>query len=349
VLSALVDRGLLSGGLGLTTSATADIAVETVGYDRASLFWIASMTKPITATLVAQLVDDGLIDLDAPVTDYLPEFTPRLIQATPDAAALVTPQRRMLVRHLLAHTSGLPFSSSLETWVLDGLPIATQVAGYALTPLNSEPGTRYDYSNAGFNVAARVIEVVTGSAYESVLDERLLGPLGMSDTTFWPSAGQLTRLVHPTAVRDGELLAAPLDAFTEPLDDRMTRHPFAGGGLFSTLDDVARFARMILAGGVHDGRRLVSADSIRAMTTPQVTVVGPEGYPGDPSTGATGYALGWATRPDGAFGHGGAHFTQLWIHPAAGTATIWMIAHGGTSTGPDEVAREFVRVMDDTA
>lgn len=346
MLSDLVDRGLLSGGLSLTTSPTADLAVETVGYDRTSLFWIASMTKPITATLVAQLVDDGLINLDAPVTDYLPEFTPRLLAPTTDAAALVTPQRPILLRHLLAHTSGLPFSSSLETPTFDTLPIATQVAGYALTPLTSEPGTRYAYSNAGFNVAARVIEVVTGSAYEVVLDERLLRPLGMSDTTFWPSADQLARVVRPTAVRDGALVAAPLDQLADPLDDRMTRHPFAGGGLFSTLDDVARFARLILAGGVHDGRRLVSAESIRAMTTPEVTVGGPEGYPGDPSTGATGYALGWATRPDGAFGHGGAHFTQLWLHPAAGIATIWMVAHAGTSTGPDEVARAFVQSLD---
>src|SRR5207302_2661627 len=104
------------------------------------------------------------------------------------------PKRAVTVRDVLSHTSGMPFKSALEEPTLDGLTLRDAVRSYAMTPLQSEPGTRYQYSNAGINTAGRIIEVVSGMPYETFMDRHLFGPLGMKDTTFWPDEGQLARL-----------------------------------------------------------------------------------------------------------------------------------------------------------
>src|SRR5207248_4689217 len=107
---------------------------------------------------------------------------------------LKKPGHDITVREILSHTSGLPFSSALEQPTFDLLPLRVAVLSYAMTPLLFEPGTKYQYSNAGINTAGRIIEVVSGMPYEDFLQKRLFDPLGMKDTTFWPNEEQLTRL-----------------------------------------------------------------------------------------------------------------------------------------------------------
>jgi CubicO group peptidase (beta-lactamase class C family) len=116
------------------------------------------------------------------------------VERDADHVLLKRPKQRVTVRHLLSHTSGLPFHSALEQPTLDGLVLRDAVRSYAMTPLVFEPGTTYQYSNAGINTAGRIIEVVSGLPYERFLDERLFAPLGMTDTTFWPTEKQLARL-----------------------------------------------------------------------------------------------------------------------------------------------------------
>jgi CubicO group peptidase (beta-lactamase class C family) len=357
MLLRMVDRTELAGAVTLVTSASevlestavgmADIAAERpMTLD--TLFWIASQTKPITATLMLRLDDEGLLDLDAEVTDYLPHFRPRVLRLDADGRPeLGEPRTPVMVHQLLSHTSGLPFSSSLEAGGFDRAPIAEQVEGYALTPLQCEPGTSFRYSNAGYNVAARIAEVVTGARYEDLLDDRLFRPLGMSDTTFWPDAGQIARLARQyQALRSG-LEERALDQTHEPLDDRTGRHPFAGGGLFSTAVDMGAFARLLLSGGLApDGRRLLSEAAISRMTSPAPATVEAPNAQAEPAHGprGIGYGLGWSLTDDGAYGHGGAARTNLRIHPREGIATVWMVQHvdvGPASEDPDEAFREF--------
>jgi CubicO group peptidase (beta-lactamase class C family) len=215
--------------------------------------------------------------------------------------------------------SGLPFKSAAEEPVLDGLPLAAAVRTYAMTPLQTEPGTAYQYSNAGINTAARVLEVVSGMPYERFMQERLFDPLGMKDTTFWPDEAQVARLAksyRPDKDKT-KLEAFEITQLHYPLSDRVRRFPMPAGGLFSTAEDTARFARMLLNRGELDGRRYLSEAAVARISKRQT-----------PEAVSNAYGLGFALGP-GWFGHGGAHATNLEIHPEKRLALVWMVQHAG--------------------
>ncbi len=223
-----------------------------------SLFWIASMTKPMTATALMMLVDEGKVKVDDPVEKYLPEFKGQMVVAEQDQdhVLLRNPSHPITVKEVLSHTSGLPFMSRVEGKI-ERFPLREAAIVYALTPLNSEPGSKYLYSNAGINIAGRIIEVVSGMPYEEFMEKRLFGPLGMKDTTFWPSEEQLQRLAKsykPNADKTG-LEETPITSLTYPLVDRK-RNPCPAGGLFSTATDLSTFCRMILNGGAYERQAL---------------------------------------------------------------------------------------------
>jgi CubicO group peptidase (beta-lactamase class C family) len=327
-LKPFVENHSLAGAVALVADKEKILSVDAVGYaDIAgkkalgtdSLFWIASQTKPITATAFMMLVDEGKVRLDDPVEKFLPEFKNQWLTAYQDKATMLLkkPKHPITVRNVLSHTSGLPFASVLEQPTLDMLPLRDAVRSYAMTPLQFEPDSKWQYSNAGINTAGRIIEVVSGMPYEDFLDKRLFGPLGMKDTTFWPNEEQLTRLAksyRPNKDKAG-LEEFPIGQLTYPLSDRK-RQPMPAGGLFSTAMDVARFCQMVLGGGVYQGKRYLSEDAVKQMTSKQ--------------TGALqeGYGLGWSTG-GGTFGHGGAHSTNMSIDSKRGLITIWMVQHAG--------------------
>jgi CubicO group peptidase (beta-lactamase class C family) len=231
---------------------------------------------------------------------------------------LEKPNTPITVRHILSHTSGLPFRSAKETPTLDLLPLRDAVRSYAGTPLESQPGTKYQYSNAGINTAGRLIEVLSGMPYEEFLDKRLFAPLGMKDTTFWPSEAQLKRLAKAYAPVKGkqELREINIGQLKYPLNDRK-RQPMPAGGLFSTAGDVARFCQMMLNKGTFKGKRILSEESVRALTTRQTG----EKVKND-------YGLGFALAKD-AFGHGGALSTNMTVDAKRGLITVWLVQHAG--------------------
>src|SRR4051812_445579 len=259
-LQPFVEHHTLAGAVVLVADKDKVLSVDAVGFaDVAAdkpmrpdaVFWIASMSKPITAAALMMLVDEGKVGLDDPIDKYLPEFKDQWLAVEQDKehVLLKRPKTPVTVRHVLSHTSGMPFKSAMEQPTLDLLPLRDAVRSYALTPLQSEPGTKYQYSNAGINTAGRIIEVVSGMAYEDFLDRRLFGPLGMRDTTFWPSEEQTARLAkayRPNREKTG-LEETKIGQLQYPLKDRK-RYPMPGGGLFSTADDVSRFCQMVLAG-----------------------------------------------------------------------------------------------------
>jgi CubicO group peptidase (beta-lactamase class C family) len=346
VLQPFVDRHELAGAVTLVADKDQVLSLDAVGYaDVAArtplrtdaVFWIASQSKSITATALMMLVDEGKVKLDDPVARYLPEFRDVWLAAERDKdhILLKRPRHPITVREILSHTSGLPFMSALEVPTLDRLPLRVAAGSYAMTPLQYEPGTKYQYSNAGINTAGRIIEVVSGMPYETFLDTRLFGPLGMKDTTFWPSGGQLARLAKAYKPGKGNtgLEAMTISQLTYPLDDR-NRQPMPAGGLFSTAADLARFCQMVMNGGVFQGKRLLSESAVKEMTKRQ--------------TGAgikESYGLAWATG-GGSFGHGGALATNMTIEPDRGLITIFLVQHAGFPGAGGKAQGEFHQAAD---
>ena len=326
VLTPYVQQEELAGAVALVANKAKVLDVTTVGFadleakkpmQADAVFWIASQSKGITAAAVLMLVDEGKLSLDDPVEKYLPEFKDQKVAV--GKAAPVTRARSITIRDLLSHVSGLPFKSEEEKPTLDALSLAAAVKTYAKIPLVTQPGAKYQYSNAGINTAARVLEVVSGMAYEDFMDKRLFGPLGMKDTTFWPNAEQVSRLAktYKPDVSKKKLTLGGLGQLQADLTDRTHRFPMPAGGLFSTAKDVATFCRMLLNGGELDGRRYLSAAALKELTSRQT-----------PKDLKESYGLGFAVGQD-FFGHGGAQATGMEVRTKDGLVVVWMVQHQG--------------------
>jgi CubicO group peptidase (beta-lactamase class C family) len=346
-LQPFVEKHALAGAVTLVADEEKVLSLDAVGFaDVAAgkpmpadaLFWIASQSKPITATALMMLVDEGKVNLDDPVEKYLPEFKGQWLTAEQDQdhMLLKRPKHPPTVRNILSHTSGMAFASPMERPTLDGLPLRDAVRSYAIMPLLFEPGSRYQYSNEGINTAGRIVEVASGMPYEEFMQTRLFGPLGMVDTTFWPSATQIARLAKsykPNAEKS-DLQETTITQLSYPLDDHK-RYPMPAGGLFSTAADAARFCQMILSGGVYRGKRLLSEAVVTEMTRRQTADSIKESY-----------GLGWAVG-GGGFGHGGAYATNMTIDSKRGLIKVFMVQHAGFPNGGEQSRPAFEKAADE--
>jgi CubicO group peptidase (beta-lactamase class C family) len=237
-----------------------------------TLFQIGSITKVFTATLVQQLVEEGLLDLDEPVKTYLPDFT----LADKDAETTIT------LRHLLSHTSGIE-GDYFEDLGLGDEALATAVSRLDTLKQWNAPGELFAYCNSGFYLTGRIIEVVTGKTYEEALQEKLLTPLGTPD---------ITAHTYDVILRDHSI--------GYNLNDRGAGHevadPFAfsrqvtaAGNLMAPVDQLLRFAQLHLGDGTIDGKRLLSPILAKEMRVP--TSIAPENQ--------AVFGVGWAIRPIG--------------------------------------------------
>jgi CubicO group peptidase (beta-lactamase class C family) len=330
-LQPFVERQALAGAVTLVATKDKVLSLEAVGFGDVaakqpmqtnSLFWIASQSKPMTTAALMMLVDEGKVNVDDPVEKYLPEFKGQMVAVERDADHMLLrkPAHPIKVREILSHTSGLPFKSPMEEPTLDVLPLRDAVRSYALLPLQFEPGTKYLYSNAGINTAARILEVVSGISYEEFMEQRLFRPLGMKDTTFWPTDEQAARLAKSykpvQKEKENALEEIPITQLRYPLTDRK-RYPVPAGGLFSTARDVGLFSQMILNGGTFEGKRYLSEAAVKQMTSKQTGDAVPDGY-----------GFGWFSG-NGSFGHGGAYSTNMSIEPQRGLITIFLVQHAG--------------------
>jgi CubicO group peptidase (beta-lactamase class C family) len=304
-----------------------------------SIFWIASMTKPVTGVCVMQLVEQGRLGLDDPIDRFLPEMQ----DLRNDAGEQVT----VTVRQLLNHTSGM--RELKEPYAPKSLAEASRQ--YAEAGVQFPPGTKWQYSQTGINTAARLVEVLSGKSFDTYAQEQVFEPLGMSDTGFYLSDKQANRLA--TSYRKdqaGKLTAAPIRILMGRSPQDRERMPAANGGLFSTAIDYARFCQMLLRGGEWDGKRLLSSESIALLRTPNT---------GDLTTGFTpgnawGVGVCVVREPQGvtsrlsagSYGHGGAYGTQAWIDPNADRAYILMVQRADF---PNSDASEVRRAFQDIA
>ena len=341
-LQPLIDNHTVAGAVTLVATRDHILYLKSSGYrDLAAkssmpvnaMFWIASTSKPMTVTAFMILVDEGKISVDDPVEKYLPEFHGQMVKAANDGKAqagqaasgsqagpqLVPASHPILIREILSHTSGLPFKSSAQPGALDTLTLKDAVLSYAAEPLMTQPGTNYSYSNEGINTAARIIEIVSGMPYEKFMQQRLFDPLGMTDTTFWPDADQISRLAETYKLDPAtkDLVRVPISQLTYPLNDRQHRFPMPAGGLFSTAVDVSKFCQMILNGGTLNGRRYISPASLKAMTSVE-----------NGGLGKQNYGFGWSISKNG-FGHGGANKNAMDIDTTTGRIFIFMVQQDG--------------------
>jgi len=306
-----------------------------------TVFWIASMTKPVTAAALMMLMDEGRVNVGDPVEKYIPGFSG--LQVLQADGTLVPPSHPVLVREILSHTSGMRFLNSTDRQIIDCVPLKTSVEHALLEPLLFDPGTRFLYSNEGTDAAGRIIEIVTDMPYEQFLQDRLFSPLGMRDTTFWPNPGQLARLARTyTAKKGGGLEETTTIHLTYPLDTP-ARYPAPGGGLFSTARDVCRFCQMLLHEGTFDGRTYLSKASHRRMTVKQT---GPEI--------ADAYGFGMSASDGSSYGHGGALKTSMTVD--RGQVRVFLVQQAGDwpvgNPGADfdaEARRIYLKMEPETA
>ena len=344
----MVKKGEVSGAVTAVVSRDRLLHLEATGLaDIASnrpmttdtLFWIASMTKPVTGVAVLMLQDEGKLKASDAVAKYLPAF-----------ANLKTPSGRpanLTITQILTHTSGLGEADAAAA--REARTLADLEKLWLAAPMQYEPGSQWKYTQSGINAAARIVEVVSGKPFDVFVQERIFDPLGMKDTTFYPTDAQRPRMVTAyTRNKDTGALE-----ITPPRAEYGTRNrpPLGNGGLYSTAPDYARFAQMLLNGGALDGRRYLSADAMSLLTTP-LTGDLPTGFFQTEAWGHRGANYGWGlstsilkTPHDGAasmlspgtYGHGGAWGTQAWIDPVKGVAYILMIQRAGlpNSDGSD--------------
>ena len=330
VVQPFVDNQELAGAVMLVADKEKVLTTQAVGWaDMArqkamqpdSMFWIASQSKPITAAALMMLVDEGKVNVDDPVEKYLPEFAGQMVVVEKDAehVLLRRPVHPITVKNVLSHTSGLPFKSALEEPTLDLFPLCARVRSYAMTPLVFEPDSKYQYSNAGINTAARIIEVVAGVPFEQFLDERLFQPLGMKDTTFWPDEAQVARIAKSYKPGPGKkgLEETTITQLYYPLGDRTKRFPMPAGGLFATAHDLARFYQMLLNRGELDGKRYLSEAAVDELTRRQTLPDLKSSY---------GFGL---SVSENTFGHGGAYSTNTVADKKLGIIRVWLVQHAG--------------------
>ena len=310
--------------------------------EREAIFRIASMAKPITATSVLILFEEGHFLLDDPVAEFLPEFkqTKVFVRQTDHGLEVANLERPITIRHLLAHTSGLTYDFYLDPvsriYAKEQIQrpdeiLADKVRRLAALPLVHQPGARWTYG-VSHDVLGRLVEIISGQPFDVFLRQRIFAPLEMTDTGFHVPPPDLSRLAS-VYTRDGR---AGLKR-DEHQPDRSKPPAFlsGGGGLVSTAADYWRFCQALLNGGGLSGTRLLGRKTVELMTADQWHGATSPYTPGFPVLPGYGYGLGVRTLVDvarsgvpsslGEYGWGGALGTYFWIDPREQMVGVVMV------------------------
>jgi len=348
-----IDRQTVSGAVTLVAHGDDIVEFDALGMAdieaghpmrKDTIFQIMSMTKPVTAIGIMMLAEEGKLALRDPVEQYLPEFHGQHVPANngPDAARLSLPDRPITIRDLMTHTSGVQdvAPAAIHDYPqLMNVPLDEVVRQLARQPLLFQPGTQWSYSSPGIEILGRLIEVCSGQKYEDFIASRILRPLGMKDSFFFPPAEKIARIAMVYEQNDGKLVRAPATILAgDPAKYRQGAiFPAPGWGLYSTAEDLLHLYRMMLNNGVYEGRRYLSPFSVHLMTEAHTTGIRPVGW----MRGAD-YGLAWEVVTDplgelaghspGTYGHGGAFGTQGWIDPRNGLISILLIQRADSGT-----------------
>ncbi|WP_238401743.1 serine hydrolase domain-containing protein [Altererythrobacter sp. C41] len=355
-LQRYVDEGRLAGAVVIIQQDGKPVFSEAVGWrDKEArdpmredtIFRIASQTKALTSVAVMMLMEEGKLLLGDPVGKHLPEWNKTTVAvAAPEGGYETVPaDRPITIRDLLTHTAGISYGGgpAEDAWRDAGLsgwyfanrsePVSSAVARMASLPMAAQPGERFVY---GYNtdILGVIVEKLSGKSLQEFLDERLIKPLGMKDTSFYLPREKADRLAVVYEGEEGGLRRAPdADAWTggghfgqgHYLDG--PRIAYSGGaGLLSTAADYSRFLEMLRRGGELDGRRYLSHKTVELMVSDHLGTI--EYTPG------MGFGLGFSIRQDlgaagepgseGEFGWGGAYHSQYWVDPEERLTVTYM-------------------------
>lgn len=357
-MNTFIDEGVLSGAVTLVGDNDKILSIQSCGYSNLqsmrkmetdNLFWIASMTKPMTAICIMQLHEEGKLSIEDPVEKHLPEFKNQwLIKSkTRDELGLKKPKRSITIKDLLTHTSGLQNMQPTR----NDHTLSELVMAYSKTPLLFEPGSYWSYSNSGINTLGRIVEVVSGIPYSEYMEKKIFVPCEMKNTTFWPSDKQAKRVASIYSMDKNkkliELKKFPsfIDFLNGGLSNR-SRTPYPAGGLYSTASDVYAFYQMTLNNGTYKGRQIIKKETLDLMTI---------NHTGDLKAGfvdGSSWGLGFclvnkpqgvtSTLSTGSFGHGGVYGTQSWADPKSNRIMILMYQREGLKNSDgSEIRKAF--------
>ena len=354
-LQKLVDEKRIAGGIVVVARRGKVAQFEACGLmdikagkpmKRDTIFRIYSMSKPITTVAAMILYEEGKIDLDAPVSKYIPRFKGLKVVTDPsdEQAATVQAKREMIVRDLMRHTSGLTYGIFGDTNVDKLYRKSIQFGGSRTTleemtgnlaaiPLLYQPGTKWHYS-VSTDVLGRIVEVASGQNLDTFFINRIFEPLGMDDTAFHVPAEKM----HRFATNYGPNPQGGLQPIDEPQTTRYAKMPTffsGGGGLVSTASDYMRLCLMLFNKGKLGDTRLLKRKTVTMMTRNQLP---DEAYPiGAGGRAGVGFGLGFSVRVErsdgapasrvGEYGWGGMASTHFWISPRDEIAVVVLTQH----------------------
>jgi CubicO group peptidase (beta-lactamase class C family) len=343
VIQKEIDNQQMPGAIVMVVRKGAVVFSDDIGVKHDAIFRAYSMTKPMVSVLAMMMVEEGQLQLADPVAKFLPALSKQVVlaNAMDGSTATVPAVRGITVHDLLRHTSGLTYpeftrSSAMKQAYIDAnlfsvenapkwitLSPEEQVAAFAKAPLQWQPGSTWEYS-LSTDMLGRVLEAVGKKPLSVMLEERLIKPLGMKDTSFVVPASKTHRIAQPLAI--DPLTQKP---FPPMLDITKTQGNDSGGaGLATTADDYLRFCQMLLNGGTLDGKRYLSRTTIALMTSDHLgPKVATPLQPGELLMGVQGYTFGlgfmvrqgpgMASVPgsEGDYAWAGAGGTFFWIDP----------------------------------
>jgi CubicO group peptidase (beta-lactamase class C family) len=309
-----------------------------------TLFWIASMTKPVTGVAILMLLEEGKVRLADPVSKFIPEFRgmkvavmqerrPGAAPPAPGTGPLfytIPATREITVQDLLSHVSGLVSggeASTAEEAKIGWKPsdtLAAYIPRLGSTPLDFQPGSRWSYSaGAGFETLARIVEIVSGQSFDQFLQQRIFDVLGMKDTTFHPTPGQLARAASIYHRENNALKKV------ETPDWLNCTYISGAGGLMSSAEDYFLFSQMLAYGGQLNGKRLLSPKTVEMVSS----VFASDTLPGRLPGRGYGLSVQVISNPvaantrisNGSYGWDGLFGTHFWIDPKQNLIGILMI------------------------
>ena len=350
-LDGYVKDGRLAGGVALVMRRGKVAFLHTFGSrDREanspmkadSIFRIASQSKALTSVGIMMLQEEGKLLISDPVSKFIPEFANSTVAVPKDGGGydVVKAKRQITIRDLLTHTSGISYGTgpAKDKWdaaKISGFyfsdrdePIGETIKRMAALPMDAHPGEKYIYGYS-IDILGVVIERASGMAFDQFLQQRILDPLAMKDTSFYLPMNKLDRLAVVYSAKDGKAERAPVEGTIASQGHYVNgpRKSFSGGaGLLSTPGDYARFLQMMLNGGQLNGKRILSRKSVELMTID--SLLGITFRPGQ------GFGLGFSVVKDiglygalssvGEYGWGGAYHSVYWVDPKEQLVVIYM-------------------------
>jgi len=323
-MQSFVDKGDVAGTVTLVLKDGKRQHLEAVGWQDkekqipmspGTIFEIMSMTKPITGTAIAILAEEGKLAFTDPVARHLREFA----------------DRKETIRDLLTHTSGMPEygpAATKEIYLRYDWTLKDAVLLYSQQPPLFAPATKWQYSNTGMATLGRIVEVVSGQSYDEFVTQRILKPLGMNDTFFFPTQDRYWRIAMAYRVTKDEPKLQPAGSY---ILRKGGVYPMPEGGLYSTAEDYAKFLECVRLGG----KSLLS----QAMTDVMI-----EDHLGAVQCPWGRFGLGFMvdTAKQG-FGHGGAFGTHGWSERNTGITRVFMVQKFGGSV--EEIRNAFVNLV----